>query len=117
MKTVETETIDAILGGKRDRYGELVERHQKMVYGIAWSYLGDANLAEDAAQEAFIKAYRYLATLRDPSKFSGWLAGIARNISISLGRTRRRELSRVKRWEVEPAATVAQPEANVLPVM
>ena len=112
MKTVETETIDAILGGKRDRYGELVERHQKMVYGIAWSYLGDANLAEDAAQEAFIRAYRYLATLRDPSKFSGWLAGIARNISISLGRTRRRELSRVKRWEVEPAAAAVQSEAE-----
>ncbi len=108
MATAETETIAAILRGERDRYGELVERHQKMVYGIAWSHLGDANLAEDAAQEAFIKAYRYLATLRDPSKFSGWLARIARNISISLSRTRRRELSRVKRWEVEPAATVAQ---------
>ena len=83
MTTAETETIDAILRGERDRYGELVERHQKMVYGIAWSHLGDAGLAEDAAQEAFVKAYRYLATLRDPSRFSGWLASIARNIPIT----------------------------------
>jgi len=57
MATAETETIDAILRGERDRYGELIERHQKMVYGIAWSHLGDASLAEDAAQEAVVKAW------------------------------------------------------------
>jgi RNA polymerase sigma-70 factor (ECF subfamily) len=93
----DTDAVKAVIEGDRDRYSELVERYQKMVYGIAWSHLGDAGLCEDAAQETFIKAFRYLAALRNPEKFSGWLARIARNVSTSLLRKRGRELDKHKR--------------------
>jgi DNA-directed RNA polymerase specialized sigma24 family protein len=45
-------------------FGELVERFQDMAYGCAYSILGDFHLAEDAAQEAFLAAYRGLDRLR-----------------------------------------------------
>ena len=96
----DTEAISAIKQGDRDRYAELVKRYEKMVYGIAWSRLGDADLCEDAAQETFIKAFRYLAALRNPEKFGGWLARIARNASTSILRQRLREIDKHKQWQV-----------------
>lgn len=96
----ESETISAVLDGDRDRFRELIDQHQKMVYGVAWSHLGNLDLTEEAVQETFVKAFRYLATLKDRAKFSGWLATIARNISLGLRRTRKRELAKHVQWDV-----------------
>ncbi|MDX9971769.1 MAG: sigma-70 family RNA polymerase sigma factor [FCB group bacterium] len=109
----DAEAIQAVIRGDRQRYAELVERHQAMVYGIAWSRLGDRDLCDEAAQETFIKAYRYLTALRDPSRFPGWLARIARNVSTSLLRRRVAEREGRKRWELaRPEAEATQPEGE-----
>ena len=47
-----------------------------MAYGYAYAILGDFQLAQDAAQEAFIEAYRQLADLKEPKAFPGWLKRI-----------------------------------------
>jgi hypothetical protein len=52
--------VAAVRSGDAERYRELVERHERRVFAVAWSRLGDAALAEEAAQEAFIRAYRRL---------------------------------------------------------
>ena len=57
-------------------YGYIVRRFQDMAYGYAYALLGDFHLAEDATQEAFVQAYRDLATLREPAAFPGWLRRI-----------------------------------------
>lgn len=57
-------------------FGEIVLRFQNMAYGCAYAVLGDSHLAEDAAQEAFVAAYRHLADLRKAKAFSGWLRRI-----------------------------------------
>ena len=101
MMMSDSEIVQAVRAGDRNRYAELVERYQKMVYGIAWSRLGDADLCEDAAQETFVKAFSYLVALRNPAKFSGWLARIARNVSISLLRRRNRERDKRQQWRME----------------
>jgi len=62
--------------GDTDAYGELVRRFQDMAYGYAYSVVGDWKLAEDAAQEAFIEAYRCLSDLREPRAFPGWFKRI-----------------------------------------
>ena len=62
--------------GDTDAYGELVRRFQDMAYGYAYAIVGDLELAEDAAQEAFIEAYRCLPSLREPFAFPGWLKRI-----------------------------------------
>jgi RNA polymerase sigma-70 factor (ECF subfamily) len=101
----DVDAIQAVKNGDKDRYAELVQRHQRMVYAIVWSRLGDRDLCEDAAQETFVKAYRYLMALRNPAKFPGWLARIAQNVSTSMLRTRKRELDKRERWKLEPHAT------------
>ena len=62
--------------GGLDAYGEIVRRFQDMACGYAYSILGDFHLAEDAAQEAFIEAYRCLGNLREPAAFPGWFRRI-----------------------------------------
>jgi RNA polymerase sigma-70 factor (ECF subfamily) len=84
-------TINAVLTGDKERYSELVERYKRLVYAIAWSRLGDQDLAEDASQETFVKAYQYLGTLRQRGHFAFWIGKIARNVSVNLGRKRSRE--------------------------
>jgi RNA polymerase sigma factor (sigma-70 family) len=58
--------------GDADAYGTVVWRFQDMAVGYAYAVLRDFQLAEDAAQEAFLEAYRNLSGLRDPSAFPGW---------------------------------------------
>lgn len=62
--------------GDVSAYGEIVRRFQDMAYGYAYAILGDFQLAQDAAQEAFIEAYRQLADLKEPKAFPGWLKRI-----------------------------------------
>ena len=57
-------------------YEELVRRFQDMAYGYAYAILNDFHLAEDAAQEAFIEAYRCLAELEHPQAFPAWFKRI-----------------------------------------
>jgi len=104
MYTNDSQAISAVLRGDKTSYEMLVDKHKKMVYGIAWSRLGDSDLSEDAAQETFIKAYTYLGTLREPDKFAGWLARIARNVCNSLGRRAKRDRAFKERWAVLESA-------------
>ncbi len=52
--------MSAVRGGDVERYRDLVERHERRVFAVAWSRLGDVALAEEATQEAFIRGYRRL---------------------------------------------------------
>ena len=105
MYTNDSQVIGEVLQGHKDRYEELVEKYKRMVYGIAWSHLGDYDLSEDAAQETFVKAYSYLGTLRDPDRFPGWLARITRNVCNSFGRRAKREGDIAERWALETEAS------------
>ena len=58
--------------GDIDAFGTIVTRFQDMAVGYAYSILGDFHLAQDAAQEAFISAFRDLKMLREPSAFPAW---------------------------------------------
>ena len=87
--------------GDLEAYGEIVRRFQDMAYGYAYSILGDFHLAQDAAQEAFVQAYRDLSALRLPAAFPGWLRKIVFKHCDRL--TRRRLLRTVP---LEAAANV-----------
>jgi len=62
--------------GDADAYAEIVRRFQDMAVGYGYAVLGDFQSAEDAAQEAFLEAYRDLASLREPVAFPGWFRRI-----------------------------------------
>jgi RNA polymerase sigma factor (sigma-70 family) len=61
---------------KHRAFDEIVRRYQDLAYGYAYAVLGDFQLAEDAAQEAFLTAWRSLDQLRHPEAFPGWLKRI-----------------------------------------
>src|ERR1700679_3358527 len=98
---LDESAVAAVRGGDAERYRELVERHERRVFAVAWSRLGDATLAEETTQEAFIRAYRRLWRRADGAKFSGWVNTIARRISINFGLRHRRELNKRERWALE----------------
>jgi len=57
-------------------FGQIVRRFQDMAFACAYAVLGDFYLAEDAAQESFITAWRSLDQLRKPEAFPGWFKRI-----------------------------------------
>jgi RNA polymerase sigma-70 factor, ECF subfamily len=75
----EMEWIARILKGERDLFHELIRPYERTVFLTAVSVLRDSTEAEDAAQEAMIKAYRGLGSFRGDAKFSTWLTTIALN--------------------------------------
>ena len=76
--------------GDLQAFRRLVERYEGRIYTLACSILGDRETARDAAQEAFIRAYRSLPGFRAKSGFYTWLYRIAVNICLNTARRERR---------------------------
>ncbi len=87
--TEDIELVEGILNGDPQAFTELVERYQESVYNLAYRMLGDSFEAEDATQEAFIRAYRHLARYDTTRSFKTWLLTIASNHCIDRLRKRR----------------------------
>ena len=75
--------------GDLDAFGRLVQETQSMAYAVAKGVLRDAILAEDAAQEAYLRAFRRLGDLEDAASFAGWLRRIVITIALNMRRARR----------------------------
>ena len=78
-ETRDAELIARILGGERDLFHELIRPYEKSLYYATFSLLQNEYDAEDAAQEAVLKALKNLRSFRAESKFSTWLISIAVN--------------------------------------
>jgi len=74
--------VDAVLAGDRDAFRLLVEREGASVVSTCTRVLGDRSEAEDVAQEAFVIAYRSLATWRADGPFGAWLSRIAVRLAV-----------------------------------
>ena len=89
--------------GDTAAYGWLVATHQEIAFRTAYLVLGDAAEAEDAAQEAFVKAHDALGRFREGSPFRPWLLRIVANAA----RNRRRSAGRRLGLQLRAAASVA----------
>ena len=76
----DVQLIHRILSGDEQAFSTLVRKYQKSVHALAWRKIGDFHIAEEIAQDAFLQAYKNLATLRNPNQFAGWLYVIANNL-------------------------------------
>ena len=85
----EAQIIASILAGNTHEFHDLIRPHERSVYIMALSLLHNEADAEDAAQEAFLKAFRNLAHFRGESKFSTWLVSIALNEARSRLRSKK----------------------------
>lgn len=79
MGKSEADLIKSVMKGNMSDFTPLVEKYQAVVYGLAFSLVGDFSLAQDIAQETFITAYKKLNQLRHPERFPGWLKRITLN--------------------------------------
>jgi RNA polymerase sigma-70 factor (ECF subfamily) len=77
MEGSDGDLVGAVRKGRREAYDELVRRHAAKIGAVCRSRLGARGPVEDMVQEAFLRAFRGLASLDEPEKFSSWLCGIA----------------------------------------
>ena len=96
----EKQLIASILGGETQQFHELIRPYERSVFVMALSLLHNESDAEDVAQEAFLKAFRNLASFRGEAKFGTWLISIALNEARS--RLRRNKTVRVDSLDQEP---------------
>ena len=94
---LESELLDRARGGDEDAYGALVEMHEQIAFRVAYAVLHDAGEAEEAVQDAFVKAYRTLGRFRRGSRFRPWLLRIVGNEARNRVRSRSRREGLVKR--------------------
>lgn len=80
----DSEAVRQALSGSQEACRELVLRYQGPVYRLLLRMVRDPALAEDLAQEAFVKAFRALASFDPARKFSSWLFKIAHNTALDL---------------------------------
>lgn len=106
--------VRRVLEGDSEAFGVLVRRYLAPVQAVARAYTGSYTDAEDVAQEAFLKAYRRLDTLREPRRFGAWLTTIARHTAHSLTGKRRREAEAMAAAPPEPPAAQPDLEAREL---
>jgi len=78
----EAQWIAEAITGDKEAFSKLVEIYQKPVYSVCYRMLGTPTAAEDAAQEAFIRAYQALDRYDPERSFATWLLSIASNYSI-----------------------------------
>jgi len=81
--------VAAVLEGDPDAFRTLVERESRGLVRSCYRILGDLHDAEDAAQEAFVTAYRALGTWRGDGPFGAWLARIGVRIAVRKASRRR----------------------------
>ena len=87
----------------RERFGELVAIHQRRAARIAYQYLRDPNEADEAVQDAFVKAFTHLTTYREAWPFEVWFTRILINGCLD----RRKARGRRDRWFVDGEVTSA----------
>ena len=95
-------------GGDSEAFRQLVERHSRSVYKVAFRITGRAEDAEDVVQETFLKAFRQLDRFEERASFGTWVHRIAWNCSVDLLR------ARPKREQAEEAETLEQLGSSAL---
>jgi RNA polymerase sigma-70 factor (ECF subfamily) len=99
MGGIDAEVVARARAGDKDAFRVLVERHSRLVFGVAYRLTGNETDADDVVQETFLRAYRRLDQFEDRANFGSWLYRIAANCAYDLLRGRRRHEE-----HLEPAA-------------
>lgn len=82
MNPTDASLVTQALAGSQDAYRALVERHSRAVLALVGRIVRDEGVAEELAQDAFVKAFAALRSFDPSYKFSNWLLRIAHNLAI-----------------------------------
>jgi RNA polymerase sigma-70 factor, ECF subfamily len=111
MRDPDPRVVQRACRGDLEAFEDLVREFQADAYRFARHLVRDPHLAEDATQEAFLRAYRFLGTFRGDRKFGSWLFAIVRNCAMDALRRQRGGWSPLD--EETWARSVADPSARV----
>jgi len=103
----EAQLVARAQNGDRNAYGDLVRSHHRGVIQVIYRMCGDSELAQDAAQEAFLRAWTHLPTYRPGTNLRSWLYRIAVNAALDV---LRRE-SKISNTDFE-TLTMPDPQAG-----
>ncbi len=90
MRTEDGYLIDKCLNGEPEAFGLLVDTYKSSLYALAYARVRNLHDAEDITQEAFIKAYKNLRTLKRGDSFKAWLYSITSNLCKNFLRSKSR---------------------------
>ena len=90
----ELQLIQLVREGNHDAFRELVQRHMKQAYNVAFGFLNDHDEADDISQLAFVKVHQNIASFRGESEFATWLHRIVVNLSMTRLRKRKRQIAK-----------------------
>jgi RNA polymerase sigma-70 factor (ECF subfamily) len=79
-ENADLEDVRKVLAGDAEAFAGIVRRWQGPLVNLAYRYCRDAGRAEDMAQEAFLRAFRFLGKWRQDARFSTWLFAVASNV-------------------------------------
>lgn len=99
------------LAGSQSAFEQIVRRFQRPMIGLIARMVGDRALAEDLAQEAFVKAFRNLSAFDTTRRLSSWLFRIAHNTAIDA--LRRSRLPALTMDPIDSTSTIGAPAAPV----
>jgi RNA polymerase sigma-70 factor (ECF subfamily) len=102
FSTDERSLVMRVLQGNRDAFGEIVLRHQQAVFNAAYRVLGNVRDAEDATQEAFIRAYQFIDRFDLDRPLAPWLKRIVVNVCLN-------------RLEVQKSPSALYDETTLMP--
>ena len=87
----DAELVRRFVGGDRDAFATLVQRHERRVYNVAYRMLGRREDAVDAVQDVFLSCLRKLHAFRGDAAFTTWLYRVTMNVCYDLLRKRTRD--------------------------
>ena len=85
----DAELVAQTLAGDRKAFDVLITRYQRQAVAVSYRLLGNTNDALEVTQDAYLKAFKGLATLQKPGAFAGWLMRIVSNLSLNYRRSRK----------------------------
>ena len=100
---MQPDLVDRARRGDREAFGVLAGGAVDRLYAIARLLLRDTDLAEDATQDALVRAWRDLPTLRDTDRFDAWLYRLLVRSCTDIGRHRRRWRTEISIVRLEPS--------------
>lgn len=100
MQNNDTELIQRTLDGDQTAFTELVEKYQKGIHALAWRKIGDFHIAQEITQDAFLRAYQRLRTLKDHSLFPGWVYVIASHLCTEWHRKKKLPIQSLEATDV-----------------
>jgi RNA polymerase sigma-70 factor (ECF subfamily) len=96
------EIIERCLAGDQGAWDEIVGGHWRLVFNVAYKFVGTYELAEDLAQDVFVKLFKSLDSFDRRANFQTWLVSVSRNHCIDHYRSVRKERETISR-DVDPA--------------